>query len=85
MQNLWQNPVVLKVHNGTQRSDVHLCSTCRYGLHIQSAVSGNETLRCNATTPATVIHDDCANPNMRVLIDTVEAAQGLLDPEEKEI
>jgi hypothetical protein len=49
LENIFSNPVVLKVQNGTQRSDVNLCLSCRMALHIQSAQSSNEVLLCSAS------------------------------------
>jgi len=54
MQNLYSNPVVLKVINGTQRSDVHLCRTCSMGHHIQAANSGFELIRCMRFSPLVI-------------------------------
>lgn len=55
MDNIYQNPLVMKIHNGTRRSDVNLCLTCRQALHIQSSVSNKEQIRCNATTPFRIL------------------------------
>jgi hypothetical protein len=46
-----QNPVVLKVLNGTQRSDVHLCQSCRGALHIKASQSSAEILICLQSPP----------------------------------
>jgi hypothetical protein len=52
VENIYQNPVVLKVHNGTRRSDINLCSSCRYGFHTKASLSGNELVLCMAVNPA---------------------------------
>jgi hypothetical protein len=49
MENIYQNPVVLKVINGTRHGGTNLCLTCRNALHMQSAVTGKERILCNAT------------------------------------
>lgn len=56
MENIYHNPVVLKVENGTQRSDVNLCLSCRAALHVRAAQSSNEFLLCSAS----------GNPPMRL-------------------
>lgn len=48
MENVFQNPVVVKVHNGTMHSEVHLCSTCRWAFHARSSESGMEIVGCQA-------------------------------------
>jgi hypothetical protein len=49
MEDIRQNPVVFKIHNGTRRSDTHLCRSCRWAVHMQSALSNKERILCNAT------------------------------------
>lgn len=52
MDNIFQNPIVDKIHNGTLRSDVNLCLSCRLAVHTKSAVSGRETMTCQAVYSA---------------------------------
>lgn len=51
MENIFQNAVVLKVQDGTQRGDTNLCLSCRNAHHVQSSRSGAESLICLATPP----------------------------------
>ena len=46
MADLHSNSVVLKVLNGTQRSDVNLCTTCACA-HVLTVESGQRHIRCN--------------------------------------
>jgi hypothetical protein len=46
----YSNPIVLKIHNGTPRSDVNLCRTCRYA-HSYQTQTGREEVRCNSDRP----------------------------------
>lgn len=48
MENIHQNPLVLKVLNGTMRSDTNLCLTCERLHHTIGAQTGHEALRCYA-------------------------------------
>lgn len=48
MDNIFLNPLVAKVQNGTLRSDVNLCLSCRLAVHTQSALSNSETMLCTA-------------------------------------
>ncbi len=48
MENIYQNLVVFKIHNGTQRSTVSLCVSCRLAHRYVGSQSGRETVRCNA-------------------------------------
>jgi hypothetical protein len=48
MENIFLNPIAQRVQNGTLRSDVNLCLSCRQALHNQSGRSGKETLVCTA-------------------------------------
>lgn len=48
MENLYQNPVVFKIHNGTVRGDVNLCLGCRMSHRTVGSLSGRETITCNA-------------------------------------
>ena len=60
MDNVFQNPVVLKVHNGTLRGGSNLCLTCRYAHHSQSALSGKERILCTAMSPAMPLNEPVA-------------------------
>lgn len=46
--NIWTNPLVLKVNGGTPRSDENLCATCRNCHVSRGASTGRTTYRCYA-------------------------------------
>lgn len=48
MENVHQNPIVLKVLNGTARSDRNLCLGCERLHYTVGAITGHETFRCYA-------------------------------------
>lgn len=50
MSEVFSNPIVLKIHDGTPRSDVNLCPSCR-NCHALTLATGQKTLRCNASRP----------------------------------
>lgn len=60
MDDLWQNPVVMKVHGGTLPSTTNLCLTCSHAHHIQSGRSGHEVIRCMASHPALTLREPVA-------------------------
>lgn len=47
MENIYSNNVVIKIHNGTMRSDVNLCLTCRNGM-VRTFASGEKQVVCMA-------------------------------------
>lgn len=47
MENVYHNPVVLKIHNGTVRGDVNLCLSCRFSHCTTSAQTGRDFIACN--------------------------------------
>jgi hypothetical protein len=51
MENIYQNPVVFKIHNGTTRGDINLCTSCRFCHRTVASQSGRETMVCNANRP----------------------------------
>jgi hypothetical protein len=44
------NSVVIKVRNGTERSDTNLCTTCKHHTHIRFAETGKEVRLCQGIT-----------------------------------
>jgi hypothetical protein len=48
LENIHANPVAMRVQNGTLRSDVDLCSTCRWAIRRQASASGWSEVRCDA-------------------------------------
>lgn len=46
MENVYQNPVVFKIHNGTQQSTANLCANCRHAHRTVGAHIGQESVRC---------------------------------------
>lgn len=46
MENVYQNPLVLKIHNGTVQSDKSICPSCRHSQHMISAQTGRERMIC---------------------------------------
>lgn len=51
MLDVRQSSVVFKIHNGTLRSDVNLCVSCRYSQHTIAANSNKEQIRCIYSRP----------------------------------
>jgi hypothetical protein len=49
MEDIYANPVVLKIHGGTPRGDRNLCSTCRQCQRTKGMNSGRETALCFAS------------------------------------
>jgi len=47
MEDIYQNPVVFKIHRGTPRSDVNLCPSCRH-CHRMVEATGRERVLCTA-------------------------------------
>lgn len=45
--SLYSNPIVLKIHDGTPRSDVNLCPSCR-NAHVMTEATGRKTVTCQA-------------------------------------
>lgn len=41
--------VVMKIHRGTTRGDVHLCATCRFGVSKRGAASKEDIQLCNGS------------------------------------
>ena len=85
MENVYQNPVVFKIHNGTVRSDTNLCASCRHCHRAVGSSSGRETLRCNLnyTYPITlrepVAHCNAySNRNLPTLDQMMEIAWTLM-------
>lgn len=50
MSDLYNSGVVIKIHNGTPRSDVNLCPSCRH-CHAFTLAGGQKSLKCNANRP----------------------------------
>lgn len=46
MESLYNHPVVVKIRDGTPRSDVNLCRTCRNCKITVGALTGKETYQC---------------------------------------
>lgn len=46
MENIRKSSTVLKIHNGTVRSDVNMCNTCRHAHITVGSLTGKEQYRC---------------------------------------
>ncbi len=46
MSNIFKNPITLKIHNGTVRSDENLCRNCRHATRMVGALTNRETVQC---------------------------------------
>jgi hypothetical protein len=51
--SIHDNSIVIKVHNGTHRSDTDLCATCRHAHRFTGALTGRERGFCDF--PSTMI------------------------------
>lgn len=54
MENVYQNPVVFKIHNGTERSTINLCGSCCHAHRTVAAQTGEERVRCMVAYNAVV-------------------------------
>lgn len=52
--------MVLKVHQGTVRSDVNLCPGCRFSFRTTGALTGRQTIVCNALHPPKQLREPIA-------------------------
>lgn len=82
MDNIYQNPVVFKIHNGTIRSDINLCLSCRHA-HRTIGISGRESILCNANyqykVKEAIAHcSHYLNKNLPTLTDMQEIAWTLM-------
>ena len=58
MENIHQNPLVFKIHNGTERNDrPNLCKTCYCGQVFIGRDTGKQTVICNKPTPAVLMQE----------------------------
>lgn len=48
MEDVYQNSVVFKVRNGTERGDENLCASCANCHHFREGATGRETVSCHA-------------------------------------
>jgi hypothetical protein len=89
VENLYNNPIVVKIMDGTPRSDVNLCRTCRNCKITVGALTGKETYTCRVfyeriedrTEPASSCnkYDDKRQPsieNMEEIAWTLHADKG---------
>jgi hypothetical protein len=60
MENLYNNPVVTKVRNGTVRGDADICRSCRYSLRTVGAHTQRMVVICNAVNPSRTLREPVA-------------------------
>jgi hypothetical protein len=77
--NIYTDNVVIKIQNGTVRSDKNMCSNCRYSHHTIGATTGRETVFCVAVYNHTIrltepvakcnLHSDKTTPTLEQMND----------------
>lgn len=95
---VWHNPVVLKVLNGTLNGTENLCQTCRYAIITTEAQTNHKRTVCNVSFPIVVVkrplaqcnkYDDRTKPSLGDMMEIAWTLQtgsnrkvGFLSPDE---